>query len=131
MDGLSNGFNQHSAQISSISLKQDFRWQSVSSYVWLSYSRTKLNATAQLTSPGELAAISSPASNDALFGSFDFDGPSEGRLQWHNDWNINAQSGLQFGIELRHIDVPEAIAKNNFDIGDLANGNFPIRFYGT
>ncbi len=131
LDGLSNGFNQHSAQISSISLKQNFGWQSFSSYVWLNYSRTKLNSNAQLTPPGALAAISSPASNDALFASFDFDDPSEARLQWHNDWNINAQSGLQFGLELRHINVPEVIAKSNFDLGDLSNGNFPIRYYGA
>jgi len=36
-------------------------------------------------------------------------------------------------VELRHINSPESVGKNNFDLGDLANfvnGNDPIRYYG-
>ncbi len=129
--GISNGFNQRSVELGSISLQQDFNWLSVSSSVWISYFLSNANSTAQFAAPGVLAGISNPASNDALFVDVDFTDYSETRFKWHNDWHINDQSSLQFGIELRHIDVPETIVKNNFDLGDLANRNFPIRYYGS
>jgi len=128
---LSNNFNERDGQLSSISLKQDFDWRSINSWVWFSYSRTTLNISTQITPPGALAAISSPSSTDALFVEVEFDDYNEIRLQWHNDWAINVQSSLQFGFELRQIDAPEAIVNNNFDLGDLANGSVPIRYYGT
>ncbi len=127
---LSNGFNQRSAKLSSISLKQNFHWQSIASSLLFGYSVTDVRSYAQLTAPGTLSAISNPSSNDALFASPSFDDYSEIRVQWRNDWDINARSSLQMGIEFRKIDAPEAMANNNFDIGDLANGNRPIRYYG-
>jgi outer membrane cobalamin receptor len=106
---LSDGFNNRSAQVDSISLRQELDWSSVQSWLWLSYSRTN---------------------DDALFASVSFDNYSETRAQWHNDWNIDSLSNLQFGLELRHINAPGTIAKNNFDLAALANGNFPIDYYG-
>ncbi len=130
LDTLSNGFNHQAARLTSLSLQQDFDWQAIYSYVWLSYTRSRWSLAVQLTAPGALPT-SSPPSNDALFVSAVFDDYSETRMQWHNDWNITGQSSLQFGIERRHIDAPETIIKNNFDLGDLASGNTPIRYYGS
>ncbi len=131
LDKISNGVNARDAQMSSISLKHDFNWQSISSWLWLGYSSSDLSTAAQLTAPGALTAISNPSSNDVLFFIADFKNVTETRLQWHNDWNINTASSLQFGFEQRYIKNPAGIAYNNFDVGDLANGNFPIRYYGT
>ncbi|NQZ57977.1 MAG: TonB-dependent receptor [Lentisphaeraceae bacterium] len=128
---LSNGFNKNISQLSSISLKQDFNWQKLDSCLWLSYSHSYLEVASQLTAPGALAPISSPSSNDVLFANVKFDNYNETRLQWHNDWNIDELNSLQFGIELRYIDAPETLAKNNFDLGDLANKNYPVAYYGT
>lgn len=131
LEGLSNGFNEFRGQLSSISLKQNFDWHSVDAYFWLSHSLSKFNISSQLTAPGALAAISNPSSNDALFADTDFGDSIETRAQLHNVWNINTQSNLQFGIELRNINISEGTANNNFDLSDLANGNFPIRYYGN
>lgn len=127
---LSNQYNSRETQLSSISLKQSFDWRSVASYVWLSYRRSTIIAGTQLSPPGALADISDPPSDDPLHIITDFDDYSETRAQWHNDWDINDQSSLQLGLELRHINAPEAITRNNFDLRDYVNRDFPIRYYG-
>ena len=128
---LSNGFNQRESKFTSVSLKQEFQWKSIKSSISLGYSYVDVQSYGQLTAPGSLTAISDPASNDALFASPEFDNYNEARLLWSNDWDIDLLSSLQFGIELRRIDAPEAVAKNNFDIGELASGNLPVNYYGA
>ncbi len=130
LNTISNGFNAREGAFDSISLQHDFAWQKVESYLWLSYNFVSATLSSQITAPGALAGISNPASNDALFIKADFDDYAETRIQLHNDWEINTLNRLQFGIELRRLDAPEAIARNNFDLGDLASQNLPIRFYG-
>jgi len=130
LNTISNNFNSRDGQISSISLKHDFEWKSVNSYFWLSYNRSNASLSSQLTAVGDLLAISNPASNDAMFLNVDFKDYTETRVQQHNDWEINDNSRLQYGVELRRIDAPESFAENNFDLSDLANSNLPIRYYG-
>lgn len=130
LNTVSNDFNSRDGQISSISLKHDFEWKSVNSYFWLSYNHSDASLSSQLTAVGDLSAVSNPASNDAMFLNVDFDDYTESRAQLHNDWEINDNSRLQFGVELRSIDAPESFAENNFDLSDLANGIIPIRYYG-
>jgi len=133
LSNLSNSFNERDGQITSVSLKHNFNWQQVSSYFWLSYNTANAIVNTQLTpanffnSPG--GPPSNPVSNAPLFVSANFDNYSESRAQWHNDWTINKQSGLQFGLELRRIDAPESFASNNFDLGELINGTFPVTYY--
>lgn len=127
---LSNNFNMNTTEINTLSLKQDFNWLSIFSCFWLSYNQTDTELSTQLTAPGELFIASGGASNDALFTHGNFYNNNETRLQWHNNWSINKQNSLQFGIEFRYLDSPQNIIENNFDIGDIANGNFPIAYYG-
>jgi len=131
LNTLSNGYNSRDGQLSSVSLKHNFDWKSVNSSIWLSYNHVSALINTQITAPGDLTLISNPSSDDALFVSANFDDYAESRAQWHNDWSINEKSSLQFGIELRRINAPEAIASNNFDLGELANGTIPITFYGS
>jgi len=131
LEGISNDFNQRMGSFTGISLKQDFDWQALTSYVWLSHALSAFTTTPQLTAPGELAAISSPSSDDALFIKVDLDDNTETRLLWHNNFKIDSASSLQFGFELRHISVPLIVGKNNFDVGDLASGSSTIRYYGS
>jgi len=130
LNTISNNFNERDGQISSISLKHDFEWQSVNAYLRLSHNRSNASLSSQLTAAGDLFTTSNPASNDAMFLNVDFKNYTETRIQQHNDWEINNKSRLQFGVELRRIDAPESFAENNFDLSDLANGIVPIRYYG-
>jgi len=131
LNAISNGFNARDGQISSASLQHNFNWQAVESYLWLSFNHVGFTLSTQFTAPGDLAPISNPSSNDALFMRADFNNYTEARVQLHNDWTINNLSSLQFGLELRRIDAPQAIASNNFDLRDLANQTIPVRYYGN
>jgi len=131
LNGLSNGFNERTGSLTSVALKQSLNWQAVTSELLLSYNHSRFTTDAQVSAEGDLAPISNPSSNDALFASADLNDYNETRFLWHNDWGIEPQSSLQFGIELRHIDSPETVAENNFDLGDLASSSIPIRYYGS
>ena len=129
--GLSNGFNRRSGEFMALMVGQSFRWQAVESNITLGYTRAGYSTALQLTAPGQLFSNSNPPSNDALLTRVNFKDGNETRIMWHNDWSNNSYDSLQFGIELRQIDSPEVIAENNFDMGDLANSNIPIRYYGS
>ncbi len=129
-NNISNGINQRKTAISFISLKQDFDWQAVSSFVQVSHTSSRLLTSGQLTSATAAAFLSGGAGSEPVYASADFDGYNETQLQWHNDWKIKDHNSLQFGVEFRYIDAPGTIADSNYDLGDLANRNFPIRYYG-
>ncbi len=131
LDGVSNGYNRRTAQLTALSLQQGFRWQAVVSHVVLAYTRSYYSSASQLTAPGYFSNFSTPPSDDALFIRVNFDNTREARFLWHNDWASTAYSSVQFGIELRQIDVPQIWAQNNFDMADLASSSFPIRYYGN
>jgi len=131
LDGVSNGFNRRKGELTIVSLQHTFSWQTATSNVWLGYTHSSFTTAPQLSSPGDFLAISNPPSSDALFAIANFNDTREARLLWHNDWAIDFLSSLQLGLELRQIDVPEIVAHNNFDLGDLANSNIPIRYYGN
>jgi len=128
---LSNSYNQRKTQVDSISLMQEFDWSSVNSWIWLSYNQSNLDISGQFTAPGDLFAVSNPASNEALISESSFRGSNEIRTQWHNDWTISDQNQMQFGVELRQVNEPEKIVKSNYDLAALVNGNFPIDSYGS
>lgn len=128
---ISNGINSRDGVLNAASLKYELNWNDVESTVWLSMTEGKNGITAQLSPPGALSPISNPSSNDPLLISADFKKSTELRFQWLADWSIDKVSNFQFGIEYRHIDSPESFTKNNFDIRDLVNFNFPIRYYGS
>ncbi len=131
LDGLSNGFNRRETQVNTLSLKQSFNWQPIQSWFWLSYSRTAIDIWAQLTGPGDLLAISEPASAEPLFFRGNFNGFSDKRIQLHNDWDIDEDSQLQFGVEMRQINGEKVIAQNNFDMASLASGATTVPFFNS
>jgi len=130
-DGISNGHNQRSGGLTAISWQQSFNWSGIDSHLWLGYSESLYSTAVQLTAPNALTSNSEPSSGAPLLIEVNFEGTSETRLVWHNNWPIQVNSSLQFGVAYRHIDVPQTLAKNNFDLGDLANEIAPIRYYGS
>lgn len=130
LDNVSNGFNQRHGRLSGLSFKQSFSWRDVKSWIRTDFKESRVNLSAQFTPPGFLAPISLPSSNETLLVNAEFDDYTETSAQWHNDLAIEKNSNFQFGLELRYIDAPEAVTRNNFDLSDLANGNLPIRYYG-
>ena len=133
LDGISNGFNERNGSISSIALKQSFKWSSVASWLQVDYRKTNIKLAGQLTPEGGLSGgASDPDSNDALFVIAKFDDYTETHVQWHNNVSFISwpMSNIQFGLEYRYAYAPGTKARNNFDIEGLALGNFPITYYG-
>jgi len=127
---VSNAINSTDAKLSSISLQQEFSWLAVKSYLWLSYNRAEIDFITQLTPAGAFAGsnISSPSSSAPTYiRRPEFENSNEFQAQWHNNWQINKQNRLQFGIEARQISTPEMVTLSNFDIGAFVSENFPIR----
>lgn len=130
--GISNNVNHREGTLDSIALKQKFNWLDIESWIQVDHKETNVTLAGQLTEEGDFnhPSASSPPSNDAIYVEAKFHNYSESRLHWHNALNIAEKSHMQFGFEIRKVDAPETIAKNNFDLGDLATGNFPIAYYG-
>ena len=127
---LSNGTNESRSLFESFSFKQTFTLQEIQSWVRLSEHHTRFLISGQLSDEGAFSGQSNPDSSDALFTKANFKKYKEQHLQWHNDWTISSDNSLQFGIDVRQLKSPEVIVENNFDLADLVNGNFPIRYYG-
>ena len=130
LDGISNDFNKRNGRFSSVSLKHNFNWLNVDSWLRFSHKETKVRIKAQLIAEGGLAAISTPSSTDALFAIATFDDYTESHIQWHNSMKVNGRGSVQVGVEYRQVQSPQTVTENNFDVGDLASGVFPIRYYG-
>jgi len=83
----------------------------------------------QLVPEGALVDISSPSSSDPLIGLVEL--KSETTIfNIHNKWKYDSEVDLQFGIEFRKDDEVKARAFNNYDLRQLAEGNFPIDYFG-
>ena len=127
---VANDINETESRFSSMAYKHNFNWSSIASWIQFSVHQSRYYASGKLAAEGSFSGFSTPDSNDALFSQVDFDDYQEQHIQWHNDWKLSQQSSAQFGIDARHLMAPEVVAKNNFDLADIANSNFPIRYYG-
>ncbi len=126
-DLLSNDINQTQSSRNQYALTQAFEWGPMHSQIMLSATDDHQEQSAQLLPAGALAAISDPASSEPLLARAVFES-SKIQLTWHNDWALDDGS-VQWGADLRRIKTTKAIAYNNFDLHDLANGLFPVRYY--
>ena len=127
---LSEDFNRGESEFTAFSLKQDFHWYGTDAWLWLGYHTVRNISYLQFSAAGDLAGISQPSSDAPLYVNSDFDDATEQRLQWHNSRSFSGQSSVQFGLEYRHIKAPKSLARNNFDLAQLVNGQLPVTFYG-
>jgi len=125
----SNDFNSADGEMGAVSVKHDFTWFTIKSTLALYYKYSNVNLATKLLPAGALSKISEPSSEDALYADAHFGKSKETRLTWQNNWQISSNHSFQFGTEYRYIDIPDAIASNNFDLADIANGVRPVRFY--
>ena len=130
LGSLSDGINESQSQFESFSFKQNFSLLGMHSWVRLSEHQTRFFISGQLSDEGAFSGISSPDSSEPLLTKVNFKTYKEQHVQWHNDWKIGPDNSLQFGLDFRQLHAPQVILGNNFDLVDLVNGVFPIRYYG-
>ncbi len=128
LDRLSNGFNHYIIQQSQLSVQHDFIYKPVSSQLFLGLQQAQQEFRVQLTSAGDLAAISLPSSQEPWLSKGHFEGRSL-QVKSHNDWSISAQNSLQFGIEYRRDQEERGESEDNFNITKLFDNERPIDSY--
>lgn len=131
IEAVDNGFNRFKSQLNQASIEHDFRLQPMLNLqAFAGYLQTQHDFNIQATAAGDLAAISNPPSNDPLLlqgvlesEAWDVKLDGERRFDNHN----NLRLGVSWRIE-RDIETKTA---NNFDLGQLVAGVYPINYYGN
>lgn len=128
---LRNGFNQYLQETKQFSFDQDLSFtDSIETKLSLSYLAIKQEFNLQLLPEFYLSGLSQPDSNEAFLGKGLFTGKTY-RFVIANDATLSKTSSIQFGAEWRRNQETGAEAKNNYDLGQLARGEFPVNFYGN
>lgn len=94
-----------------------------------SYVNIEQNFSGFLLPEGTLASVSQPASSDPFLLKGVLAGKSY-RLAASSEWLVNQQSNLQFGAEWQRNQETISKAYNNYDLGQIAAGQYPVAYYG-
>jgi len=131
VNNLSNNYNYNNSYVSSVSLKHKFNWLSVNTNLSMAYNTSRVNFASQLTPANFFLQKSIPSSGEPFFVNVDFIDYEQYNFQLQNDYEINDNANIQFGLEARFINVPHTVTANNFDLKEFANKSFPITYYGS
>jgi len=131
IETLANGFNHNFYQLQQISLEQRIDWSdAIHSHLTLGWAQTTQRYDSQATAPDALTNISQPSSAEPLLGKV-LQQSKFWQFKWHNDWQLSEHHSTQFGMEWLDNQEIEAKADNNFNLAQLAAGQFPIEYYGN
>ena len=129
-DTTAEGTSRTSNPVDALSLSH--RWQAAPDLtVNFSGSYTQLAYEAQffIAPEGALAAVSSPSGTDPFI--IQLEQPQRnlvGAVQ--GDWQWQPDVSFQGGVEWRKGHYGDLRVRNNYDLAALANGDYPIAFYG-
>ncbi len=125
-----NGFVGTSASLKQFSIEQGLDiWESVTSKVQLNYLLVDQHLNVPVVGAGVLSAISKPSSNEPLLTKGYLVGEGY-NLSFTNSWNIGDKASGLVGVDLKQESENEAYIRNNYDLGQLAQHQFPINYYG-
>lgn len=117
---INNGLNLFEVEFAGLMLTQAVHWHP--------------SITSQLNIGGKYAGVK-PRGTAAALPDDTIDVKADIRstelwLGWQNDWQMNERSSVQFGGEYRHPQIIRADAYSNYNLTDVAAGNFPLTDYG-
>jgi iron complex outermembrane receptor protein len=125
-----DGFNDYVQLFKQFSVEHDFHFnENIKTHIALGYVDIEQELNFMVLPETYLENFSQPSSADALLIKVILAGETY-RFTLANDWTINSDASVQFGVDLHSNRETDASAKNNFDLGMLAHGNFPITYYG-
>ncbi|MES2824381.1 MAG: TonB-dependent receptor [Pseudomonadota bacterium] len=129
-ENIRNNFNYYQQLLKQFSIEQKLTLaEDIKTQVALSYLESRQDFNVMALPENYLANLSQPASGDALLAKAIFAGETY-RLALSNDWTINHYSSLQFGADWHSNRETISRGKSNFDLAELAQGSFPITYYG-
>ncbi len=111
--------------------RQRFNWYpDIATELSLSHIGNKIDINAELASVSDISRISAPEGTEGLFARGELDGESY-QIKLHNDWVVNDQFDLQFGVEWKKEIEKKAEAATNYDLVALVEGQFPVSYFGA
>jgi outer membrane cobalamin receptor len=128
IERVSENVNRNQRRFHLLTLQQDWNLGRTDSQLRMSYTDTESTTRGQFTAAGALTELSSPSSSEPLLFETTIKG-QELQLLWHNDTTFDEQNSIQFGFEARRTQVPEGLIASNFNIEQLAIGDFPVTSY--
>jgi iron complex outermembrane receptor protein len=130
LENTKNGFNSFSVWLQQISIEQGLHlWNGVNTKIFLGYLANEQHLNVPVLGAGALANISKPSSSDPLLSMGTLAGESY-NLRVTNDWEPTEHSNALIGLEWKKENESVAEIKNNFDLGQLAQKQIPINYYG-
>lgn len=129
-ENTQNNFNESTKALNNFSVEQKFTLlDDMKSKLSLGVTQVSYTTHFAIMGAGQVAGISKPASNAPMLLIPHFEGKSI-RLLQSNDKTLSDKSSFQFGFQYARDSIDKGDALNNYDLADLAQKHFPIRYYG-
>ena len=131
LEKVQNGFNHYRQESQHLRLEQ--YWEPLDNWhlrASIAYQKVRQHMYSLLQPAGTLAAISNPASNEPMFSKSFLSGDSL-RIHLANDLELGEAASVQFGGEWMQERQIQATSAVNYDLLQLVNSDFPIRYYGN
>lgn len=130
LETIANGFNNYRSQYYHGYGEYRFTWlTNISSQISVSSKWVENAFDTQASAAGAFFTISNPPSNDPLLLQALVQGRTH-RLAWSNDMPLSTTASMQFGLELIENTEITSQANDNFNTDQLANGQYPIDYFG-
>lgn len=130
IETIDNGFNHYIQEFQQLGIDHNFMlMDSLKTRLSLSYVAIEQKFHGLILPEGYLSGFSDPSSEDAFLVKGLFAGTTW-RMAIANDLDLDEGSSVQFGMEWRRNQETAAEVNNNYDLGQLARGDFPISYYG-
>jgi outer membrane receptor protein involved in Fe transport len=131
LEKIRNGFNHYRQKSQHFRLEQKLtfteHWQANAS---INYQQAEQQLHAMLQPEGALAAISIPASSEPMLSKATLVSDSF-RFNFANDLTLSERWSWQFGSDWLRERQTKAESRANYDLGQLARRDYPIRYYGN
>ncbi len=131
LEKINNDFNFYRQEARLLRFEQNLKpadnWKINAS---IGYRDMRQYFNAMLFEAGELSGISQPSSDDPMLVKVRLSGDAY-QFNLANDLEISTQLSTQFGVEWQHERETEAVAYNNYDMGQLVHRQLPINYYGN
>jgi outer membrane receptor protein involved in Fe transport len=129
-ENTQNGFNSTVQLFKQISIDQRLDWfDNVKTQLQVGYLATGQELHVAILGAATASQISQPAGHGDFLSKGSLGGNSV-NVRLTNDWTIDDGSSALFGVEWRREQETSARAYHNYDLGQLANRQFPINYYG-
>ncbi|MES2674770.1 MAG: TonB-dependent receptor [Pseudomonadota bacterium] len=129
-ENIRNNFNYYQQLLQQFSIEQKLILaEDIKTQVVLSYLKSEQDFNVMALPENYLINLSQPPSSEALLAKAILAGETY-RFALANDWTINQYSSLQFGADWHSNRETKSRGKSNFDLAELAQGSFPITYYG-